>query len=174
MKYITTFAIGVSFLITSLSMNAQASIDPRVQEADAIIKSLYGVISGDKGEARDWDFFKSLFLPDAKLMPIQAHKDGSQKMLYVTPDEYIEMSGKWLVENGFHEVEIARTSDSFGHLMHVFSTYEAYQSEDADSSFMSGINSIQLFNDGTRWWIANIAWQQASENLPIPKTYLPK
>jgi hypothetical protein len=37
---------------------------------------------------------------------------------------------------------------------------------------MRGINSIQLFNDGKRWWIVNIYWQQESAENRIPEKYL--
>ena len=39
---------------------------------------------------------------------------------------------------------------------------------------MRGINSIQLMNDGERWWIINIFWMQESEEHPIPEAYLPQ
>ena len=38
--------------------------------------------------------------------------------------------------------------------------------------FMCGINSIQLFYDGARWWIVSIYWQHESPKHPIPKNYL--
>ncbi|MGK0428346.1 MAG: hypothetical protein ACJAUR_002467 [Ulvibacter sp.] len=38
---------------------------------------------------------------------------------------------------------------------------------------MRGINSIQLLDDGNRWWIVNIYWTQESEENPIPNEYLP-
>jgi hypothetical protein len=38
---------------------------------------------------------------------------------------------------------------------------------------MRGINSIQLFNDGKRWWIVSIYWQQENARAPIPQEYLP-
>jgi len=37
---------------------------------------------------------------------------------------------------------------------------------------MRGINSIQLFYDGSRWWIVSIYWQQESPEYPIPEKYL--
>src|SRR5215469_14094644 len=43
-----------------------------VRSVDAIVGALYDVISGPKGQARDWDRFRSLFLPDARLIPIRA------------------------------------------------------------------------------------------------------
>ena len=91
----------------------------------------------------------------------------------MSPDDYIKSSGKWLVENGFFEKEIHRSTDTFGNISQVFSTYESFRSEADKVPFMRGINSIQLLNDGNRWWIINIYWTQESEDRPIPKEYLP-
>jgi hypothetical protein len=37
---------------------------------------------------------------------------------------------------------------------------------------MRGINSIQLFYDGHRWWIVSIYWQHESPQHPVPENYL--
>jgi|SRR5207245_1916258 len=66
----------------------------------------------------------------------------------------------------------ARRTEQFGHIAHVWSTYESRHSEDDPEPFMRGINSIQLFYDGNRWWIVNIYWQQESVEDPIPEKYL--
>jgi hypothetical protein len=57
---------------------------------------------------------------------------------------------------GFYEKEIARRTEQFGNIAHVWSIYESRHNEDDPEPFMRGINSIQLFNDGKRWWIVNI------------------
>ncbi|MDT0551825.1 hypothetical protein [Urechidicola vernalis] len=141
---------------------------------DNLISNLYGVISGEKGEARDWDAFNNLYYQNARLIPSGKNKDGITGARYMTPQDYIDGSGKWLVENGFHEIEISREVQQFGTVAHVFSTYEAKKSKSDTEPFMRGINSIQLLNDGTRWWILNIYWTQESEENPIPEKYLPK
>ena len=38
---------------------------------------------------------------------------------------------------------------------------------------MRRINSIELFWDGKRWWIANAIWTDETKETPIPKEYLP-
>jgi hypothetical protein len=58
--------------------------------------------------------------------------------------------------------------------VHVFSTYEARQKADDPKPFMRGINSIQLFNDGKRWWVVSILWQSESPDNPLPEKYLTK
>jgi hypothetical protein len=36
-----------------------------------------------------------------------------------------------------------------------------------------GINSIELFWDGKRWWIASAVWDDERPDNPIPREYLP-
>ena len=171
--------IVLSFLsfAFSIHMEAQSSAEKhisKVQSLDTTLSTLYDVISGEKGQERDWELFKYLFHPEAKLIPTGKNKEGLHTSRYMTPDDYIASSGKWLVENGFFEKEIHRSVNTFGNITQVFSTYESFKSESDAAPFMRGINSIQLLNDGKRWWVINIYWMQESENNPIPVAYLPK
>ncbi|MCB0848102.1 MAG: hypothetical protein KDE26_32840, partial [Bacteroidetes bacterium] len=86
--------------------------------------------------------------------------------------DYIQNSGKWLEENGFHEVEISRKTETYGSLVHVFSTYESFHAKADKKPFARGINSIQLMNDGERWWIVSIYWLGETKALPLPEKYL--
>ena len=145
-----------------------------VQTLDSTLVTLYGVISGEKGEERNWELFKFLFKPNAKLIPSGENREGKTGLRYMSPDDYIESSGNWLVGNGFFENEIHRTVQTFGSLTQVFSTYESFHSKNESEPFMRGINSIQLLNDGKRWWIVNIYWTQETKENPIPSPFLPK
>ncbi len=175
-KIITTLFICLLILSSNAQETAEKAKDysSKVETLDSTIKTLYAVISGEKGEARDWDLFKYLFKPDAKLIPSGKDKEGVYKIRYMKPADYIKSSGKWLVENGFFEKEIHRKVDVFGNITQVFSTYESFKSEADGTPFMRGINSIQLLNDGNRWWIINIYWTQETKENPIPNEYLPK
>lgn len=162
-------------LVASLTINAQENTNTyasKVKTLDSTLKTLYAVISGDKGEERNWELFKYLFHKDAKLIPSGKNKEGVAGARFMTPQDYINGSGKWLVENGFHEVELSRKVDTFGNITQVFSTYESFRNKSDTEPFMRGINSIQLLNDGRRWWIINIYWVQESETNPIPSQYL--
>lgn len=143
-----------------------------VKTIDSIIESLYTVISGEKDVERDWTLFKYLFKSDAKLIPFGKNDEGELTISYMKPDEYIKNSSKWIVKNGFAEKEIHRKVDVFGKIAHVFSTYEAFTIDSKEKPFMRGINSIQLLNDGKRWWIVNVYWTQETRLNPIPEEYL--
>ena len=168
--------LSIVLCVFSITLSAQTSSDTnilKVQSLDNTLSTLYSVISGEKGQERDWELFNYLFHPEAKLIPSGKNKAGVYIANYMTPEDYINKSGPWLVENGFFEKEIHRSVNTFGNITQVFSTYESFRSEADLKPFMRGINSIQLLNDGERWWIINIYWTQESEESPIPKEYLP-
>ena len=164
------------FLIITIPLTAQ-SYDglyrSKVKTLDSTIENLYGVISGDKGVKRDWALFKYLFAEKAQLTPIRLVNDQKSSPIYLSPAEYVERSGSYLEENGFFEKEIHRVIEEYGALTHVFSTYESYRTSKDENPFARGINSIQLMNDGSRWWIINITWQAETEANPLPSKYLP-
>ena len=145
-----------------------------VESLDNIIAALYNVISGEKGVKRDWDRFHNLFIEDAQLMPSGKNKSGKVGYRVLSPQDYVDRAGKNLEENGFFEVEISRKTEEYGSLVHAFSTYESYRSKNDDKPFARGINSIQLMNDGERWWVVSIYWLGETEGLPLPANYLKK
>lgn len=138
-----------------------------VASLDAIMAAVYDVISGPAGERRDWNRMRSLFTANGRLMP----KVGAG-LRSGSVDDYINSSGPLLEERGFFEREIARRVEQYGDIAHVFSTYEARQTENGPV-FMRGINSFQLVRHGGRWWVVSIMWQAESPQNPIPQNYLP-
>ncbi|NNK87393.1 MAG: hypothetical protein HKO90_03850 [Flavobacteriaceae bacterium] len=172
MRYFLALIMCMSFMFTH-GQESEVKFKDQVYSVDAIIENLYDVISGEKGEPRDWDLFRQLFYSDAKLIPSGPNQEGLVNARFMTPDDYVEGAAKWLLDNGFFEREIHRVTQSFGSLTHVFSTYEAFRSDKDEKPFMRGINSIQLMNDGERWWIINIYWTQEREGNAIPKKFLP-
>lgn len=143
-----------------------------VSSVDGIVAALYDVISGPPGQARDWNRMRSLFMPDGRMMVVAPQKDGSFKAVPMTVDGYIVRNGKVLLEQGFFETELARTTESFGQLAHVFSTYEARRGTPESAPFARGINSIQLYNDGQRWWVTSVVWRSEDDKLKLPERYL--
>lgn len=144
-----------------------------VASMDSIVAALYAVISGDAGVARDWDRMRNLFHPAARLMPTATTPEGQGVIRPLTPQDYVDRAGPSLVRDGFHEREIARRVERFGRIAHVFSTYEGRRASTDAEPFLRGINSIQLFHDGTRWWIVSVYWQAEDQATPLPPEYLP-
>jgi hypothetical protein len=143
-----------------------------VESVDGIVAALYDVISGPAGKPRDWDRMRSLFAPDGRLMAVGARPDASYVLRAMGVDDYIARNSKAFATMGFFEREAARTTDTFGQIVHVFSTYESRHAAADARPFQRGINSIQLYHDGKRWWIVDVLWRAEDERLSLPDRYL--
>lgn len=158
---------------TGVAAGGEPSARPDdVKSIDAILAALYDVISGPKGQPRDFDRLRSLFAPGARLIPVVASKDGPPAARVMNVDEFIKAAGPAL-EEGFFESEVARTTQRFANMAHVYSTFESRRAKN-DPPFTRGINSIQLLYDGDRWWVVTIYWQNESRDQPIPAEFLPR
>jgi len=140
-----------------------------VASIDAIVAALYDVISGPAGQARNWARMRSLFIPGGRLMPT-GPRQGAAAMRVLEVNDYIALSGPQLERVGFRERELARRTEQFGHIAHVFSTYEGRNQ--ADTTVLRGINSIQLMNDGARWWVVSVFWEAERPDNRLPARYL--
>ena len=96
-----------------------------VESVDGIVAALYEVISGPAGKPRDWDRMRSLFAPEGRLMAVGARPDTSYVLRAMSVDDYIARNSKAFATMGFFEREAARTSETFGQIVHVFSTCES-------------------------------------------------
>jgi len=151
---------------------AHAANPNDVQSLDAIVTAIYDVISGPPG-ARDWNRFNSLFTKDARLIAVRVPKDGKPDLAVMTPADYAERAGKYFLEHGFFEHELSRKTDSFGAMTHIYTTYESRETKDG-KPIDRGINSMEFFFDGARWWCVEIYWDAERPGNPIPEKYLGK
>lgn len=146
-----------------------------VESIDAIIAAAYDVISGPVGKSRDWERERSLFYRGARLIPtatVAGRNDVELAPQILDVEEYIARVEPLFEKTGFYEAEVARRVEQFGSIAHVWSTYESRHDPNDREPFMRGINSIQLFHDGNRWWILSIYWQHESPSQPLPNQYL--
>jgi hypothetical protein len=163
---------------TSIAQNAQPTPTPPAANAvdvgsiDSIVAAVYDVISGPAGKKRDWDRMRSLFIQGARLIPTGPRPNDGYASRVSTVEDFISRSAPFLENEGFFEKESARKTETFGHIAHVFSTYESRHTAQDPKPFQRGINSFQLMNDGSRWWIVTIFWQGEDEKNPIPEKYL--
>lgn len=142
-----------------------------------IIHALYDSISGPADRKRDLRRFRSLFIDEARLIrtggPLSAGGGVGARLAVMDVDDYFRAACEYFKQAGFFEREVARRIDSFGRVTHVFSTYESRHAPEDEQPFARGINSIQLFHDGARYWVVTIFWDFETPDNPIPPEYLP-
>jgi hypothetical protein len=141
-----------------------------VGSIDSIITTLYAVISGPVGQPRQWDRFHSLMHPDARLIPTACDTAGACRLRIMTPAEYQTRADSFLVAAGFTERELHRHTERYGAIAHAFSSYASVRDTEP-APFARGINSIQLFWDGSRWWVMSIFWDAERPTNPLPPAF---
>jgi hypothetical protein len=191
LKASSCLAVALCLALSALPLGAQAAKAPAaltgsiaahpdwpkatpadVSSVNSILAALYDVISGPAGQPRDWNRFRSLFVPDARLIPTRHAKTGNgADVVPYTPEQYQERATPALAK-GFFERGIHNSTESFGNIVQIFSTYESRHTKDG-KPFQRGINSIQLLKDGNRYWIVTILWDGETADAPIPAKYLP-
>lgn len=142
-----------------------------VATLDGIIHAFYDVITGPAGQPRDWARDRTLYIPGVKFVAMSTNKNAPVAHV-MSHQEFVEDSDSGMVGQGFFEQEIHRVTRRFGNIAHVFSTY-AFRRTAAGPVLGRGVNSIELFWDGARWWIAGAIWDGERPDNPIPAAFLP-
>jgi len=138
-----------------------------VKSIDSILSALYGMISGPAGP-RDWDRFRYLFLSQARLTSATKNADGTSRVHPMGVEDYAKGAGDYFLQHAFFESPIVNRVQTFGNISQIFSSYESRRAA-GEAPFARGINSIQLLNDGSRWWIVSILWDEERSDNPLPK-----
>ena len=149
---------------------------------DELIKAVDDAVSGPAD--KDRACFRALFLPGATLNPLLKPADGTLAPHTMNADGWIEAVKKRGKAN-LTEHQVKVTTETYGHLAHLWSTYELRIGTDSKSSSgaapgdtpsvapIKGINSIQAVYDGKQWHIFDILWQAETPEEKVPAKYLP-
>jgi hypothetical protein len=160
--------VAITLMAAPVAAQRTGTRPPDVESPEAVVTALYRVISGPASRDRDWDRFRSLFLPGARLAFVL------EGQLYnLTVDEFIELAGPGYQSGaGFWEREIGHHLDQYGIIAQVFSAYETRFTAPNGPVGERGINSIQLLRHEDRWWITNLVFDTETASNPIPPRYL--
>jgi len=146
-------------------------VDPAdVSSIDAIVKALSASISFREGEEPNLERLRSLCYPNALFISVT--QEGVDTM---NVESFVSFF-KDLVSTGtlksLYEKEIVRKTEEFGQIAQVFSTYSKRMNPEDPEPTALGINSIQLYNDGKRWWVSSVMWEEEWGDNLIPQKYL--
>jgi hypothetical protein len=154
---------------------AVPTLTPRpadVATIDGIIAAYYDVITGPAGQPRQWGRDRTLYWPGIRFFAASVNKDGAPTVRVMTHQEFVDATDAGFVKNGFDEHEIHRTMSRIGNVAHVMSTYET-RTISTGPLTGRGVNSIDLYWDGKRWWVTGASWDDERPNSPIPAELLP-
>jgi hypothetical protein len=140
-----------------------------LHDLEAVIEAFYETISGPAG-GRDWERSAQLMHPDARMVRTRLDEEGLPVAFSFSVEGYREATAPLLATMDFYEKEIAARTIRFGNIAQRFSAYEAYDRPEGGRLIKRGMNMIQLFDDGRRWWIMHVIWDDEREGVTLPRT----
>ena len=143
-----------------------------VKSVDAIIHAAYEAISGPAG-TRDWNRFRSIFLPQARFTEVGKGDDGGTIIISWGVEEFIRDGSAMFAKQAFYENGIVNETAGYGNMRQALSSYESRHAA-GEKPFQRGINSFQVLNDGRRWWIVSIFWDSERPDNPLPEKFAKK
>jgi hypothetical protein len=145
-----------------------------VSSIEGIVRATYETISGAVGVPRQWGRDRTLYDPHMRFVSMSKDpKTGKVTRSSGTEQDFADHADAHLVKTGFSEHELAHAIHRFGNVATVLSSYEGRETASSKPADR-GVNIFQLYNDGRRWWILSIIWDEERADNPIPQELLPK
>lgn len=146
--------------------NAAPDADSRSPESLAL--ALYEIVSGPAGARKDWARMARLFAPGALVTPTL--HGGGFLAAPQRPEQFAELNERIYGQKAFYEREITRRVERYGHIAHVWSSFEARDRPDL-APRARGVNSFQVMDDGRRWCILSATWDIETPEHPLPPEF---
>lgn len=144
-------------------VEAVAAQPDDVRTIDGVMRAFYEVVNVAPDQKRQWGRDRTLYAPWVRFVAIGAERTVFDHQAFVDDTEP-------LVRAGFSEQELKRTTLQYGNIAHVASSYQTHS---VSSGSSRGVNFVQLYFDGQRWWVSNVVWQTEDADHPIPAALLP-
>lgn len=150
---------------TSVPVESIPANPEDVSTVEGVMKAFYEVINLPAGAPRQWARDRTLYSPWIRFVAI-----GKTVQVY-DHQSFVEATDP-LFATGFQEPELRRIVRRYGNIAHVESSYEARPGP-GGGPVSRGVNYVQLYFDGTRWWITSVVWQSEDAEHPLPPELLP-
>ena len=142
--------------------------DPDFSSLDGLFDALYSSISGPPG-GQDFELSRRIHHPDARLVRTGVGADGKPTLLSFSVDSYEDNVRGILSDMHFYEIETERRTVRFGNVAQAYSAYEARDRPEGGCLIKRGLNFAHLYNDGSRWWLMHLIWDDEREGVTVPR-----
>ena len=142
--------------------------EPDFSSLDGLFDALYSSISGPPG-GQDFELSRRIHHPDARLVRTGVDAAGKPTLLSFSVDSYEDNVRGILSDMHFYEIETERRTVRFGNVAQAYSAYEARDRPEGGALIKRGLNFAHLYNDGSRWWLMHLIWDDERPGVSIPR-----
>lgn len=142
------------FFIATSSL-AQTSADSLAWRSPAtLVERLLECVSSEPGQPKQWISFKALCATDARIAVLLQRPGKPPVLRSFTVDAFVQTMSK---NNApFQEKQLKIEIDEFNGMATVWQPYELV----AGNERRTGVNTYQLYLDGTRWYVHSLLWTE--------------
>ena len=142
--------------------------EPDFSSLDGLFEALYSSISGPPG-GQDFELSRRIHHPDARLVRTGVDAEGKPTILSFSVDSYEDNVRGILSDMHFYEIETERRTVRFGNVAQAYSAYEARDRPEGGNLIKKGLNFAHLYNDGSRWWLMHLIWDDERPGVSVPR-----
>ena len=161
------FVFCLIVIIPVFGQEKTHSLPPYMYSIDGVVNEGLAIITGERGEKRDWEAFRMLFDPNAQISVVNHDSLGNAVRNVYSLEQFVRLGMRYYETDGFIEYEISSVIDEYNGIATVFQGYYAKELDIEEK----GINTYQLFFDGTRWWITGLMWTSDRNGVKLPEKY---
>lgn len=144
-----------TLLLLSIMSQAQTKADSLAWKSPAsLVERLLQCVSSEPGQPKQWNSFKVLCATDARIAVLLQRPGKPPVLRSFSVEEFVQTMSK---NNApFQEKQLNVQIDAFNGMATVWQPYELI----AGNERRTGVNTYQLFSDGTRWYVHSLLWTE--------------
>lgn len=148
-----------------IAMLSAASANAAESTPQATVSALWRAISHEAGASADVATLRRLFHDEAVIFGGQYRSDVPTFRRSSAAD-FIESSAR-VGEQAFHECEVARTLHVYDRFATAYSVVESRKDADAAAPDFVGVNSVQLYREGSQWKVVSLYYHVEKPGDPV-------
>ncbi len=160
---------GLTLLLTLLSYH---SVDGQAVRDDgsspeAVVRSVYDLVSWEAGGMADWDAVRAVFIPEAVVF--LRYRELTQFSVDTFLQDFIEFAERSSAgTDGFAEQVISAKAWEYGDIAHVVTVYEA-RILGSERPPTRGVDSWSLVRRDGEWKVASVVNELVRPDRPLPE-----
>jgi hypothetical protein len=163
---------GTAYTAYDLASSTPSARASDVASPDALLAALHDAVSGPPGPV-DWNRFRSLFLPLARLGSSETDANGVTRITTSTVEELIASGAAEREKIPWYEEILVKHIERFDHIAVAFYSHDDRTTKEGPPTQQS-VNVCEMLYDGRRWWIQSANWEVVPKSLSLPSELDPR
>ncbi|QTN38064.1 hypothetical protein HZ996_02555 [Cryomorphaceae bacterium] len=159
--------LSLTYLVSVQAQDTHEPDSTTVSTIDGTVNEVLNIISGEPDKVRNLEQFRMLFRHDATFRALTHAPDGNRSLRTFNLEEFARIVRNFYDGSSFLEYELKKTVNEYNGIAQVFQGYQVESPRGKEK----GVNSYQLYFDGTRWWITSILWVSDRNGVELPEEY---